>query len=525
MDENREIFSTPCLQEQGRSAKAINRTADVYVLEKSDCAAVPVSQPNKGRQLPAEAGEGRAQARENTEQSRMHLTQSGVGMSQGLDGVRKTARERKQERFTSLLHHLSVDLLRDSFYALQRRASPGVDGVTWQEYEFGLEDRLIDLHSRVHRETYRAKPSRRVYIPKSDGRQRPIGVAALEDKIVQQAVVTILNQIYEVDFKGFSYGFRPGRSPHQALDALTVGIQRKKVNWVLDADIRGFYDNLSHEWTMKFIEHRVADRRILRLIQKWLKAGVSEDGKWSETKVGTPQGSVISPLIANAYLHYGFDLWADAWRKKSAKGDMIILRYADDLVVGFQHRTDAERFLKEFKDRLAKFGLELHPEKTRLIEFGRYAARDRAQRGEGKPETFTFLGFTHYCGQRHKSGTFAVWRLTAKKRMVAKLKAIKVELQRRKHDRTADVGAWLQKVMQGYYQYHAVPGNIDQLHVFKHRLHRLWRNVLVRRSQRAQIRWERLTPVFNRWIPEPRLLHPYPDVRFAATHPSWKPYA
>ena len=525
MHENREISSTPWSQDQGRSAKAINRTADMYVLEKSDCAAVPVNQPNKGRQLPTEAGEGRAQARENIDQSHMHLTQSGVRMSQGLDGVRKAARERKQKRFTALLHHLSVELLRDSFYALQRKASPGIDGVSWQEYETGLEDRLVDLHSRVHRGTYRAKPSRRVYIPKSDGRQRPLGVAALEDKIVQQAVVTILNQIYEVDFKDFSYGFRPGRSPHQALDALTVGIQRKKVNWVLDADISAFFDNLSHEWAIKFIEHRVADCRILRLIRKWLKAGVSEDGQWSETNRGTPQGAVVSPLIANAYLHYVFDLWADVWRKKAANGDMIFLRYADDLVVGFQHRTDAEWFLKEFKDRLAKFGLELHPDKTRLIEFGRYAARDRKQRGEGKPETFMFLGFTHYCGQRHKSETFTVWRLTAKKRMVAKLKAIKAELQRRKHDPTADVGAWLWKVAQGYYQYHAVPGNIDQLRLFKRRLNRLWRNVLVRRSQRAQIRWERLIPVLNRWIPEPRVLHPYPDARFAATHPSWKPYA
>ncbi|HEY3619245.1 MAG TPA: group II intron reverse transcriptase/maturase [Candidatus Sulfotelmatobacter sp.] len=525
MHENREISSTPWSQDQGRSAKAINRTADMYVLEKSDCAAVPVNQPNKGRQLPTEAGEERAQARENIDQSHMHPTQSGVRMSQGLDGVRKAARERKQKRFTALLHHLSVELLRDSFYALQRKASPGIDGVSWQEYETGLEDRLVDLHSRVHRGTYRAKPSRRVYIPKADGRQRPLGVAALEDKIVQQAVVTILNQIYEVDFKDFSYGFRPGRSPHQALDALTVGIQRKKVNWVLDADISAFFDNLSHEWAIKFIEHRVADRRILRLIRKWLKVGVSEDDQWSETNRGTPQGAVVSPLIANAYLHYVFDLWADVWRKKVANGDMIFLRYADDLVVGFQHRTDAERFLKEFKDRLAKFGLELHPDKTRLIEFGRYAARDRKQRGEGKPETFTFLGFTHYCGQRHKSETFTVWRLTAKKRMVAKLKAIKAELQRRKHDRTSDVGAWLWKVAQGYYQYHAVPGNIDQLRLFKRRLNRLWRNVLVRRSQRAQIRWERLIPVLNRWIPEPRVLHPYPDARFAATHPSWKPYA
>jgi len=343
-------------------------------------------------------------------------------MSQGLSGVRKAARERKQERFTALLHHLSVGLLRAGFYALKRQASPGVDGVTWQEYETGLEDRLVDLHSRVHRGAYQAKPSRRVYIPKADGRQRPLGVAALEDKIVQQAVVTILNQIYEVDFKGFSYGFRPGRGPHQALDALTVGIQWKRVNWVLDADIRGFFDNMSHEWTMKFIEHRVADRRILRLIQKWLKAGVSEDGQWSETKVGTPQGAVASPLLANVYLHYVFDLWVESWRKKVAKGDVIVVRYADDLVLGFQCRTDAERFLQEFRGRLAKFGLELHPDKTRLIEFGRFAARNRKQRGEGKPETFTFLGFTHFCGQRKTNGAFTVWRITAKKRMVAKLK-------------------------------------------------------------------------------------------------------
>jgi RNA-directed DNA polymerase len=497
MHENREISITPLLVEEGRSAKAINHNADMHVLEKSHCAVVPVNQPNKRANALAEVGEGRAQMKENTAQPSMHLTQSGKSMSQGLDGVRKAARERRQERFTSLLHHLSVDLLRDSFYALQRKAAPGVDGVTWQEYETGLEDRLVDLHGRVHRGAYRAQPSRRVYIPKADGRQRPLGIAAVEDKIVQQAVVTILNQIYEVDFKGFSYGFRPGRSPHQALDALTVGIQRKKVNWILDADIRGFFDNMSHEWTMKFIEHRVADRRIHRLIRKWLKAGVSEDGQWSETNVGTPQGAVASPLIANVYLHYVFDLWADVWRRKVAKGDVIIVRYADDLVMGFQQRADAVRFLEEFKERLAKFGLELHPDKTRLIEFGRYAARDRKQHGKGKPETFNFLGFTHYCGQRHKTETFTVWRITAKQRMVAKLKAIKVELQYRKHDRTSQVGVWLRKVVTGYYQYHAVPGNIDQLRIFRNRVNRLWRNVLVRRSQTARKKWEKFTPVFG----------------------------
>ena len=519
MHENREISCTSCSKEQDRSAKAINRTADMHVQEKSDCAVVPVNLSNKEAQASAESGEGRAQTKENIVQSHKLPTQSGKGLSQGLRGVRQAARERKQERFTALLHHLNIGLFRDSFYALKRQASPGIDGVTWQEYETGLEDRLTDLLSRVHRGVYRAQPSRRVYIPKADGQQRPLGIAALEDKIVQQAVVTILNQIYEVDFKGFSYGFRPGRSPHQALDALAVGIQWKRVNWVLDADIRGFFDNMNHEWTMKFIEHRVADRRILRLIQKWLKAGVSEDGQWSETEVGTPQGAVVSPLLANVYLHHVFDLWVEAWRKKVANGDVIVVRYADDLVVGFQHRTDAQRFLEEFRERLAKFGLELHAEKTRLIEFGRFAAENRRQRGEGKPETFTFLGFTHFCGRTTHAGAFTVWRITAKKRMVAKLKALKVELQRRKHDPTRETGAWLRKVVLGYYQYHAVPGNSTQLRVFWRRACRLWRNVLVRRSQRARVRWGRLLPILYRWIPQPRVLHPYPDVRFAAIHP------
>src|SRR5580658_5467310 len=492
----------------------------MYVLEESDRAIVPMRLANKEAKALTELVEGRVRTKENKAELNTQPTQSGERVSQGLGGARQAARERKQEKFTALLHHLTVDLLRESYYALKRNASPGVDGVSWREYEDGVEARLSDLHGRVHRGAYRAQPSRRVYIPKADGRQRPLGIASLEDKIVQHAIAAILNQIYEVDFRGFSYGFRPGRSPHQALDALNVGIQRKRVNWILDADIRGFFDNMSHEWTKKFIEHRVADRRILRLIQKWLKAGVSEDGQWSETNVGTPQGAVASPLIANVYLHYVFDLWADGWRRKVAKGDVIIVRYADDLVMGFQQRADAVRFLGEFKERLATFGLELHPDKTRLIEFGRYAARDRKQRGDGKPETFTFLGFTHYCGRRHKTETFTVWRITAKLRMVAKLKAIKAELQRRKHDRTSQVGVWLRSVVTGYYQYHAVPGNIDQLRIFQRRVHRLWRNVLVRRSQRARKKWEKLTPVFERWIPSPYVLHPYPEARFYATHPS-----
>src|ERR1700681_3141746 len=467
MHENRETSGTSrSNQDRDRSEKANRRTADRHVSEESDRAVVPVNLSNKEGQASAEIGEGRARAKENIIQSHTRPTQSGERVSQGLSGVRQVARERRQERFTALLHHMNVRLLRDSFYALKRQASPGVDGVRWKEYEVGLEDRLVDLHSRIHRGAYRARASRRVYIPKADGRQRPLGIAALEDKIVQQAVVIILNEIYEVDFKGLSYGFRPGRSPHQALDALSVGLHRKRVKWVLDADIRGFFDQMSHEWTMKFVQHRVADHRILRLIQKWLKAGVSEDGQWLETKVGTPQGAVVSPLLANVYLHYVFDLWVEAWRKKVAQGDVIVVRYADDLVVGFESRAEAERFLEAFRERLSKFGLELHPEKTRLIEFGRFAVPSRETRGEGKPETFTFLGFTHHCGKRRSNGSFIVWRKTAKKRMVAKLHALKAELIRQKHEPTALVGKWLRQVTLGYYQYHAVPGNLNRLAVF-----------------------------------------------------------
>ena len=526
MHENRETSeSSRPNQSRDRSEKASCRTADRHASEESDCAIVPVNLSNKEEQSSAEMGEGRAQTKENIGPSSTSPTQSGKSVSQGRVGVRQAAKERKQERFTALLHHVTINLLRDSFYALQRQAAPGVDGVTWKEYETGLEDRLADLHNRIHRGAYQARASRRVYIAKADGRQRPLGIAALEDKVVQQAVVTILNEIYEVDFKGFSYGFRPGRSPHQALDALSVGLHRKRVNWVLDADIRGFFDNMSHEWTVKFIEHRVGDPRIVRLIQKWLKAGVSEEGQWSETRVGTPQGAVISPLLANIYLHYVFDLWVEVWRQKVAQGDVAVVRYADDLVVGFESRTEAERFLREFRERLAKFGLELHPEKTRLIEFGRFAARNRKEHGEGKPETFTFLGFTHYCGTLRKDGAFTVWRVTAKKRMAAKLLAVKAELIRRRHEPKAAVGGWLQKVVLGYYRYHAVPGNLPQLEIFRHRLRRLWRMVLIHRSQRGYVRWERLNPLFDRWIPPPRVLHPYPMARFDATHPRRKPYA
>jgi RNA-directed DNA polymerase len=495
-----------------------SRTARVHVFEESDSGTVPMNHSNKSGKPPAESEEGRPLIKENTHQSSTHSTQREARVSQGLASVRKAARDRKEMKFTALLHHLTVVLLRDSFYALKRKAAPGVDGVTWQEYETGLEGRLADLHSRVHRGAYRAQPSRRVFIPKPDGRQRPLGVAALEDKVVQQAVVTILNQIYEEDFRGFSYGFRPGRSQHQALDALYVAITRKKVNWILDCDIRGFFDNLSHDWLLKFVQHRVADRRILRLIQKWLKAGVLEEGEWKDTEMGTPQGSVASPLLANIYLHYVFDLWVDVWRKKCAQGDVVVVRYADDNVLGFQHLAEADRFLAELQERLRKFGLELHPDKTRRIEFGRFAEINRNKKGEGKPETFDFLGFTHISG-KDRNGSYALKRKSINKRMCAKLLEIKQQLRRRMHESIPRTGQWLRSVVQGYFNYHAVPGNTDSLAVFRDRVILLWRTILIHRSQRHRLPWIRMQILADRWLPRPRVSHPYPGVRFDAIHP------
>src|ERR1700752_1626946 len=427
--ENRETLLTPDRHDgPGRVEKAVRRTSTMHVNGESDGRVLPTKGLNADDLTAAEAPEGRRPTKENTEQPTASWTQRQTHASSALLGVREVARRKKQTRFTALLHHVTVEQLQASFYALKRAAAPGVDGVTWTEYEIDLGARVTALHSRVHQGTYRALPSKRAYIPKPDGRQRPLGIAALEDKIVQHAVGTVLNQIYEEDFKGFSYGFRPGRSQHDALDALWVGIMRKKVSWVLDADIRDFFGSISHEWMVKFIKHRIADRRIVRLIRKWLRAGVSEDGEWSKTEVGTPQGSVISPMLANVYLHYVFDLWAQHWRTQRAAGEVIVVRYADDAVLGFQHRADAERFLHDWRERLRKFGLELHPDKTRLIEFGRFVAASRKQRGKGKPETFNFLGFTHICGQARKNGKFLVLRKTIRKRLLAKLKEVKDEL-------------------------------------------------------------------------------------------------
>jgi group II intron reverse transcriptase/maturase len=439
-------------------------------------------------------------------------------VSPGLDRVRNAARQRKKEKFTALLHHLTVDLLRNAFLGLKRRAVPGVDGVTWRTYEAGLEGNLQDLHARVHRGSYRALPVRRRFIPKPDGQQRPLGIAALEDKIVQRAVVTVLNAIYEEDFLGFSYGFRPGRRPHDALDALSVAISNTPVNWVLDADIRGFFDSLSQEWLIRFLEHRIGDERIIRLVRKWLKAGVLEEGVWSVSEMGTPQGAVASPLFANVYLHYVFDLWAQQWRRREATGNVIVVRYADDIVVGFEHEADARRFWDAMRTRFERFALELHGEKTRLLEFGRHAAARRRRRGIGKPETFAFLGFTFICGKTRR-GAFQLQRKTQGKRMKAKLREIKVQLRRRMHASIPEQGRWLQAVVRGYFAYHAVPTNAKALGAFRHHVTNLWRRTLRRRSQKDAMTFSRMTRIADAWLPPPRILHPWPDRRFAVKHP------
>jgi len=485
--------------------------------ESHDCV-VPAKAPNKDLQGSAEGSEGRRSIEENTEKANPSRIQSREIGSRGLPGVREAAKKDKGLRFTALLHHVTEGLLLDSYQGLNRQAAPGVDRVTWQEYAQGVEARIKDLHGRVQRGAYRAKPSRRMYIQKSDGRQRPLGIAALEDKIVQQAVVTVLNAIYEEDFIEFSYGFRPGKSAHDALDALTAGIVWKKVDWILDADVRGFFDNLSHEYLMQLIQKRVGDPRILRLIQKWLKAGVSEEGEWRETTVGVPQGAVASPLLANIYLHYVLDEWVVWWRKRYAYGDLIIVRYADDFVIGFQHRKVAERFLKELGERMQGFGLELHPEKTRLIEFGRYAMEHRRRDGEGKPETFNFLGFTHICGRNHKTGRFTVMRKTIGKRMAAKLKAIKAVLRKRMHEPIKDTGEWLRAVVRGYYNYHAVPGNFPRMRSFRHDVIRSWWQAVRRRGQRV-LRREAFERIVAQYIPAVTIVHPYPLERFCAKYP------
>ena len=482
---------------------------------KSDGPVVPAKPPNKLGEPGAEVVEGRGPAEGNTASETRPGRSAGMGVSSDLDRVRQVARKDKDVRFTALLHHVTVDRLREAYRAISPNAAAGVDGITWRDYGVDLEANLRDLHARVHRGAYRASPVWRVFIAKADGRLRPLGVAALEDKILQRAVVEVLNAIYEQDFLGFSYGFRPGRSQHDALDALSVGIVRKKVNFVLDADIRDFFGRLDRGWLERFLEHRIADKRVLRLIQKWLSAGVIEDGEWSSTEAGTAQGASVSPLLSNVYLHYVFDLWADQWRRRHAHGDVILARFADDYVAGFEHREDAERFLADLRERFAGFGLELHPEKTRLIEFGRFAAEDRARRGDRKPETFEFLGFTHVCAKT-RNGRFKLKRVTSKKKMRAKLRSVKTEMRRRWHHSIPEQGRWLASVLAGHYRYYAVPDNSRALGAFRDKVLRHWLKALRRRSQRSRMTWERMRRIADRWLPQPRIHHPWPTARFDA---------
>lgn len=490
--------------------------------EKSDRPIVPEKRANKAQA--AEPVEERGGAKGNTEQQSTDRTQSRRGVSQALGRVREAARRDKKQRFTALLHHVDIALLRTSYHALKHDAAVGVDGVSWQDYGQDLESHLEDLHGRVHRGAYRAQPGRRQYIPKPDGRQRPLAIAALEDKIVQRAVATVLEQIYEEDFLGFSYGFRPGRSQHDALDALSVAVTQGKVSYVLDADIAGFFDSLSHEWLQQFLEHRIGDRRMLRLIGKWLRAGILEDGKVQRQKQGTPQGAVISPLLANVYLHYVLDLWVHRWRRRQARGEVYAVRYADDFVVCFQYREDAVRFQGELAERLKEFTLALHPDKTRLIEFGRFASDNRKRRGSGKPETFTFLGFTHICAKSRK-GMFQLKRKSQRKRRTAKLKAVKVELMRRRHQAVAEQGRWLKQVVGGYFAYHAVPTNAAAISAFRYHIQRLWFRALKRRSQNHRMTWARFKRRTDHWLPPAKILHPWPSQRFYVKHPRQEPGA
>jgi RNA-directed DNA polymerase len=484
---------------------------------KSDNFVVPERPPNKGAEASAEAEEGRELAKGNPPEGNELRTPSRAGTSSAIAWIREVAARNPHRKFTALLHHIYAPAcLERSYAAIRHDTAAGVDGVTWRAYGEQLEEHLRELSDRVKRNAYRAQPVRRVYLPKAGGGRRPIGVPALEDKIVQRAAAEVVGAIYEPEFYGFSYGFRPGRSPHHALDALTVGIETRKVNWVLEADIEGFFDNVNHEHLRGFIEERVADRRVIHLIMKWLHAGVMEEGRHRRQEVGTVQGGSISPLLANIYLHHVFDRWAHTWRKKEARGEVLMVRFADDFVVGFQHEDDARRFRTALEERFTAYGLALHPKKTRIIEFGRYATERREKRGKGKPETFDFLGFTHSSGKTRK-GAFAVHRRTMRTRMQRKLREVKEELRRRRKDPLPTQGAYVRAVVQGHVQYYGVPRNSRQISAFRHAVGWLWRRSLCRCSQKGRISWKRMRRLLARWLPPARICHPYPRIRLVVT--------
>ena len=393
--------------------------------------------------------EGRPQPLGTPRAAQQVQTQSWAPLPVNLARVNDAAKRSRQTRFTALFHHLDVAALERAFRRLRRRAAPGVDGMTIAAYEQGLEEKLRDLHTRLHRGRYRCKPALRTYIPKADGGQRPLGITALEDKIVQSAVAEILNAVYEADFRDCSHGFRPWRSAHGALRAVHASIMTERVNWVVDADIRNFFGSVDHSWLERMIAHRIADPRILRLIRQWLRAGVLEDGVYESTEVGTPQGAGISPILANIYLHYALDLWVEQWVRRSARRHVRLVRFADDYLLLCEDRGDALRLMEDLRDRFAKFGLSLHEEKTRLVEFGRFAAATRARRGQRRPETFDFLGFTLYCGTTRKGG-FMVKLKTQRKRMLRKLKELRVAMKKRRHDPVPEQSRWLGSVLRGH---------------------------------------------------------------------------
>ena len=486
---------------------------------KSDSPVVPEKPSNNspGAPGPAEGVEERGLAKGNPPRFARSRTQSRGILQSALRRIRQVAKARKGERFTALWHHIyNPDRLHEVYFAQKRESAPGVDGVTWQQYGQHLWDHLTDLSGRLKRGAYQAPPVERAYVPKGDGSRRPIGKPTLEDKLVQRTFSEVVGEVFEADFLGFSYGCRPGRSPHDALDALSVALERKSVNWVLDADIRGFFDAIDHEWMLKFLQHRIADRRVLRQVRKWLKAGVVEEGTKRLVETGTPQGGSVSPLLANIYLHYVLDLWVARWRRRHARGDVIIVRYVDDFAVGFEHRSEAEKFVSELKQRLRRFGLDLHAEKTRLIEFGRYAIRDRRRRGDGKPETFNFLGFTHICSTDRK-GWFIVRRHTMRRRMTAKLKSIKIELKRRRHQKFNEQRRWVSAVLRGHFQYFGVPRNSRALGAFYIEVLWHWWRALRSRSQKHNLPWKRFCRSARRHLPQPRITHPYPNQRLRVT--------
>ena len=518
MRENRESPQLPTGNgPMGRAGKAESRKSAMHGCRQSYNSIVPAKPSNKVAQATAEVVEERELTKENTPRQNIPRTQCRKnGMPSALERVRQAAQRSRNEKFSSLMHHITPERLNVSFLELKKNAKPGVDGVTWKQYAKDLDNNVENLYLRLQNGAYRVKPSRRTYIPKPDGRQRPLGIAALEDKIVQRATAEVLNAIYEVDFLGFSYGFRPGRQAHQALDALAIGIRYKKVNWILDADVRDYFGSIDHNWMIKFMEHRIADKRMLRLIRKWLKAGVIEDGKWFASEEGSPQGASISPLLSNVCLHYVLDMWVQQWRQRCSRGEVIIVRWADDFVVGFQYKDDAERFHTELRDRFKKFSLELHPDKTRLIRFGRFA-RENSKRLDGrkKPETFNFLGFTHCCSLNRK-GKFVIRRITTKKRLKAKLHAVKIELRRRMHQSIGEQAKWLSSVIRGYYQYHAIPRNYKAISTFRYLIKCMWYKTLKHRSQKSRLNWKRMEKIAEAVLPRPRILHPWPEQRYAA---------